>query len=434
MSSSENPGDGQLVPKPAYPSDFASMPTSLKKQNPEEPSPEEPSPEKSSPKGKDPEQPTPPSSYGKLTIPLSKWCESQFLGPDRGYGVIAIQDIPQGTIVLEDEAIIGIDEKSTISRPAQAAIKKQYEALSDEKRKGFDSLHCFISDAERAQVTKLAWDIMDDARIRNNYLRDYERARTFSTNCFDVASSYTQAALFLQASRFNHSCLPSCDYDVRLPYNGGGVQKARWMAYALRDIPKGEEVTIAYNYTSELRESRQRQLLDTWGFTCTCEVCDLSEANKGRADEHDAHLRDLASDAEWWGRNIYVKRKWDISEVAARLERLNQRIELTRAVQYDSLLWNTLTRAAKYAAALWLRTRDDAYLDRWKAYLNEARYGPCHRAIDPDKNATWDAEVVEDLEKGVPDPDDIYTDTEGGSDDDDGGEEENDTAYDYEVA
>ncbi|KAK7995835.1 hypothetical protein PG991_015302 [Apiospora marii] len=429
MSSPENPGHGELIPEYSYVEEPVPEPTPLKEPNAEEPSPEEPSPKEQSPEKK-----APSASYGKLSTKLSKWCEAQFLGANKGYGVVALQDIQAGEIILEEEALIGIDNHSTISRAAQADIKRQYEALPEKKRQAFDRLHCYISDTQRAANEKKMKEIIDDWDLREKYRRDYERAQTFATNCFDVGTSVTQAALFLKASRFNHSCLPTCDFDVRLPYVGGGdVTKSRWHAYAVRDIEKGEELTISYNVRNELREARQRQLRDIWGFTCACEVCDLSEANKARADAHEAHLRNLASDNVWWGRNIYVKRKWEADEVVARLERLEQRIELCRAVQDDGLLWNTLTRAAKFAAALWLRTKDESCLERWKSYMNEARYGLCHRAMDPEENSAWDAEAVEDLEKGEPDKDDIYTESEGGSDDDDD-DGEDDTAFDYDYA
>lgn len=263
------------------------------------------------------------------------------MGENRGYGVVAIKDIPVGEIVLRDKALIGIDNHDTTSRSAQADINRQYEALPNENRRAFDTLHCYISDKQRAATEKLAWDIMDDDRIRADYMRDYERAQTFATNCFDIGTSVTQAALFLHASRFNHSCLPSCDYDVRLPYSGAGVSKALWHAYAVRDIKKGEEITISYNSRDELREDRQHHLLEIWGFECTCEVCDPSDGDQARADAHEAHLRDLKSDAVWWGRHHYVKKKWDNNEVATHMERLDQRASLCRAVQDDGLLWHT---------------------------------------------------------------------------------------------
>lgn len=337
MSNPLNPGHGELIPEYAHIEEPAPTPMAV-----EEPSPEEPTAAESSPQGPSLEKEAPASSYSKLSFPLSKWCEAQFLGADRGYGVIALQDIPVGEIILEDEALIGIDCASTISRAAQMDIKRQYEALPAEKRRAFDSLHCYISDTQRAATEKKAWEIMDDAAIRAKYMRDYERAQTFATNCFDVGSSLTRAALFPHASRFNHSCLPAADFDVRLPSDGRGVAGARWQAYAVRDIRRGDEVTISYNCRNELRADRQRHLSDTWGFACACEVCDLSEpANRARAEAHEAHLRDLASDNAWWGRVAYVKRKWEGRELVAYLERLDQRIRLCREVQDDGLLWNS---------------------------------------------------------------------------------------------
>ncbi|KAK8062204.1 hypothetical protein PG997_014301 [Apiospora hydei] len=283
------------------------------------------------------------------SIPLSEWCEARYLGTNRGYGVVALKDIPESTTILTDNALIGIDEADTLSRRARRWIKRQYAALSDEQKQRFDALHCFISDEARIEIELKLRHIVGDedgdggARARARYLRNYERAHTFATNCFDVATSNTQAALFANASRFNHACWPSAEYDVRLPVGAqGDVGQAQWEAWAVRDIEAGEEITLNYSFRNKQRAERQSLLLKTWGFACTCSVCDLEGADQGaESRKFDADLRNLDSDMAEWDRISYVFRGWNNGEVNERLERLDTRIDLARDVGNQEILWKS---------------------------------------------------------------------------------------------
>ncbi|KAK8030134.1 hypothetical protein PG993_011425 [Apiospora rasikravindrae] len=339
------------------------------------------------------------------SIPLSEWCEARYMGVNRGYGVVALKDIAEGTTILTDNALIGINEADTLSRAAQREIKRQYEASSAEQQQRFDALHCFISEEDRIEIELKSLQIMDDSPIRATYLRDYERVHTFATNCFDIATSNTQAALFLNASRFNHACKPSAEYDVRLPLGAGAdVAKATWEAYAVLPIAEGDEITLNYSFRNKQRDERQRSLLETWGFTCTCSVCDLDGADGGASSRNfDADLRNLDSDEAEWARTKYVSRWFSNDDVIERLERLGIRIGLARNVGNQEILWKS--------------TQEEGYRDTWETYLDEARFKVCHRSMDPTEQAdgTWDREVMEELEQRKPNPEEVYTESEGGS-------------------
>lgn len=53
--------------------------------------------------------------------------------------------------------------------------------------------------------------------------------------------------------------------------------------------------------------------------------------------------------------------------------------------------------------------------------------------MDPEENGSWDAETVEDLERGEPDPGGVYTEIEGGSEEDDE-DEDDQPAYEWDEA
>jgi len=80
--------------------------------------------------------------------------------------------------------------------------------------------------------------------------------------------------LELFSSMFNHSCDPNAWW----VFDG-----AEFQVRALRDIGKGEEVTISYVGSHLGFESRQTMLEDIWGIKCKCSLCrmgDLGPADK----------------------------------------------------------------------------------------------------------------------------------------------------------
>ena len=74
---------------------------------------------------------------------------------------------------------------------------------------------------------------------------------------------------------------------------------------------------------------------------------------------------------------------------------------------------NRLEIASKFCAALWFDTKDDAYLEKWNKYSHEARFGLAHRSMDPNEiNGDWDKQMKEDLDKGEPDADQVWTESD----------------------
>ncbi len=73
--------------------------------------------------------------------------------------------------------------------------------------------------------------------------------------------------MFLNASRFNHSCFPNADgfYDSKSDH---------LKITALADIRANEEITISYIPHLIPRAQRQ-ELLSTWRFVCHCQACDV---------------------------------------------------------------------------------------------------------------------------------------------------------------
>lgn len=84
----------------------------------------------------------------------------------------------------------------------------------------------------------------------------------FQTNCMEMGSG---AAVFLNTSRFNHSCVPNATYT----WNAGIGKET---IHAMRDVKEGEEVTISYVDGEHDKRLRAWELRH-YGFERGCEAC-----------------------------------------------------------------------------------------------------------------------------------------------------------------
>lgn len=76
--------------------------------------------------------------------------------------------------------------------------------------------------------------------------------------------------LYPRQAILNHSCAPNC----RLLFDEGGRLSVAVSPHG-GGIVSGEELTIAYVAPNEPRSSRQRLLMDGYGFVCTCPRCEM---------------------------------------------------------------------------------------------------------------------------------------------------------------
>ena len=66
------------------------------------------------------------------------------------------------------------------------------------------------------------------------------------------------------ASFFNHDCLPNSTHFSIGDY---------FFGYCIRDIDKGEEITMKYVSSSKSYKERQQTLIENWRFNCSCQLC-----------------------------------------------------------------------------------------------------------------------------------------------------------------
>ena len=85
----------------------------------------------------------------------------------------------------------------------------------------------------------------------------------FRSNAYNTGED--RVGLFPKTARINHSCRP----------NAGGwwsEKRERKIAFAMRDIEMGEEITVSYIPLLKTTNERQARLKQ-YGFVCDCDAC-----------------------------------------------------------------------------------------------------------------------------------------------------------------
>ncbi|KID66895.1 SET domain-containing protein 5, partial [Metarhizium brunneum ARSEF 3297] len=162
--------------------------------------------------------------------------------PGKGKGLVATQAIPKGTRILSEKPIITVPEHTAMSSEQLATlISKQVDALSKNHQQEFLALR----------------NIYTFNDVGQKYLG------IIRTN--GLPASDGEAGIFLQACRINHAC----DNNAQKNWN---ENIKRHTVHALRDIEKGEEITIYYMGADWDRETRIWKLQEQFKFICSCDL------------------------------------------------------------------------------------------------------------------------------------------------------------------
>jgi hypothetical protein len=173
----------------------------------------------------------------------------------KGKGLVAIEKISKGTRILSEEPIITIPRNEMNSERVQIFIYQQVATLSEHQQRAFLSMHNIHPYRDAAE----------------RYLG------IFQTNSLPAEAVGDKGAIFLEACRINHAC----DNNAQKNWN---EKIKRHTVHALRDINKGEEITITYLGPLKNQKARQKALQERFGFTCLCRLCSLPPEQSQESD------------------------------------------------------------------------------------------------------------------------------------------------------
>lgn len=167
--------------------------------------------------------------------------------PGRGQGMFTARNVGKGERVLVEKPFFVVPKEYN-----QRTVLDGFEHMPLARRKQYMQLTC-----------PNRWDDVHMTDVM----------RIFEANCFNIGNS---AAMFLTATRFNHSCVPNT-------YYSWSENRSEIVFHAMIDMFENEEMTICYG--NPFRTLIQRRYeLRIYNFRCRCPACQI-ETPFGQASE-----------------------------------------------------------------------------------------------------------------------------------------------------
>lgn len=204
--------------------------------------------------------------------------------PGKGRGLVATQKILKGTRIISEKPILTYTHEA-LNEPnmpqISAVICQQLAALSEHEWQRFD----LMSHHEESPCKIL----------KDHYI--------------EIFISYSQCAspdfvgdqgLFLEGGFANHSC------DNNAQQNWNEYIQAQTI-HAMRDIEKGEEITLCYIIRLQIRKARRKKLRNYPSFfDCLCDLCSLPPDASQQSDKNLTKLEDLrVIMTRWFAAGLY---------------------------------------------------------------------------------------------------------------------------------
>lgn len=174
--------------------------------------------------------------------------------PGKSHGLIAATTIAKGTRILSEFPLFKVPKGGNSKKRVRDSISDKVAVLPEEQRQTFLSLHNSFEDEDGPVL----------GRVR--------------TNALPLGSNATMGGIFLESSRINHSCNPNAQ-------NTWNDNLQKLTIHAIRDISKGDEITIFYLTARRNRSARLRALQTDFCFTCSCSLCSLPLDQRKTSDE-----------------------------------------------------------------------------------------------------------------------------------------------------
>jgi hypothetical protein len=174
-------------------------------------------------------------------------------------GAFALKQFSRGDLILSETPLFKIKELES------SAIETKVSNLASKEREQYFSLaNAFAGSNSKGTVVGI-----------------------FQSNSMSLDDEYT--GIFVEACRFNHSCLPNARYSWNSNVN-------RLTIHALRSIAVGEEIFVSYlasrGVYGSTRSARQARLA-RYGFTCACVACKLQGPEAAKSDQRRTEVANI---------------------------------------------------------------------------------------------------------------------------------------------
>ncbi|KAF1994263.1 SET domain-containing protein [Amniculicola lignicola CBS 123094] len=175
--------------------------------------------------------------------------------PGKGKGLVATKDIPKGTRIISEIPIITSGQDIRDVEQLRVRIYQQVCSLSEDQQREFLSMY----------------NIYPYTNVIDRYQGIFRTNALPTGPCLDIGS------VFLIACRINHACDSNATH-----FWNDNLNKIT--IHAIRDIWKGEEITISYLSSCQNRQAREEELREKFKFTCSCQLCSLPPDQSRESD------------------------------------------------------------------------------------------------------------------------------------------------------
>ena len=177
--------------------------------------------------------------------------------PGKGRGLVAARDISMGELIFKDKCSIKLpvvdwDHNFLPGSDTITSLMNQIENLPSEAKLQFYKL-------------KTPLDTLN--------FPGHKEFKIFLSNATD---DYNIWRLYLNISLINHSCAPNAATGGLQPEDSDDISDMIFEIRAVKDIKRGEEVTICYllgDGNSLAFKERRDIALEKFGFDCKCTAC-----------------------------------------------------------------------------------------------------------------------------------------------------------------
>ena len=191
----------------------------------------------------------------------------------KGRGVVAARDIKMGEFIFKDKPAIKLPKNSLFERHSDKIVLN---------KTGFDSLMKQIDNLP-SEAKSQFYNLKIGEKIGGFHVEPADTMREKEVRIFLENANETPGdimMLFLNLILINHACAPNAYADAG--------KEGEYVVRAIRDISKGEEVTLFYKtrripghgpenlsykiFGCNVKE-RMKVIKDQFGFDCKCCVC-----------------------------------------------------------------------------------------------------------------------------------------------------------------
>ena len=243
----------------------------------------------------------------RLWIPLHYCNEALFApfdSPVAGIGIKAIMNIPAGTPIISEQELFSVAGNARI-------------LVGQSRMAGFRSLSKPYPNSSPQQ--------------------------RFEANSFAMDGS--NKGIFVQASRFNHSCVPNAHYSWNM-------RTQRLTIHAIIDIPADAEIFINYCAMHYLKTTKERdRQLRMYNFHCKCPACKSGTDFQTASEARRSKMCSLKAELD---------RSKDATQLPKRTERLNKIKTFGLLLQQEGLFYPQLANILAEEAKWYRREMDYA--------------------------------------------------------------------------